>query len=121
MAVDDTRVVVWYRHAACWCPYCFRVLVFSLHWVVPVLLLSGTDVVGWWYKMYCRLIRWLLAYGLPVISLTSVLCMIGRYDSMTQLCSESIELFLHGSECSWKCSRLCPFVKCSHSAEEFGC
>ena len=89
--------------------------------MVPVLLLNGTDAVGWWYKMYCRLVCWLLAYGLPVISLTSDLRTIGRYGSMTPLCSESIESFLHGSECLQECLSLCPFGKGSHSAEEFGC
>ena len=118
MTVCDTCVVVWYPHAACWCPYCIRVLVFSVHWVVQVLPLSGTDALDCRYKMYCGLVRWLLAYGLSVISLTSVPCTIGRYVSMTQLCSESIESFLH---CSRKCSSLCPFGKGSHSAEEFGC
>ena len=118
MSVCDTRYVVRYPHDVCWCLYCIRVLFFSAQWVVPVLLLSGTDAVGWWYKMYCGLVCWLLAYGLSVISLTSVPCTIGRYASMTQLCSESIESFLH---CLRKCSSPCSFGKGSHRAEEFGC
>ena len=87
-----------------------------MHWVVQVLPLRGTDAFGWWYKMYCGLVRWLLAYSLTVIRLMSVPCAIGRYVSMTQLCSELIESFLH---CPWKCSS--PFGEGSHSAEEFGC
>ena len=117
MTVCDTRYVVRYPHDARRCPYCIRVLVFSVHWVVSVLLLSGTDAVGWWYKMYCGLICWLLAYGLSIISLTSIPCTIWRYVSMPQLCSESIELFLH---CLRKCLSPCSFGKGSHSAEEFG-
>ena len=116
MTVRDTRYVVGYPHDACRCTYCICVLVFSVHWVVPALLLRGTDVFGWWYKMYCGLVRWPLAYNLSVIRLTSVPCTIWRYVSMTQLCSELIESFLY---CLWKC--LSPFGKGSYSAEEFGC
>ena len=121
MTVGDTCVIVRYPNVACQCPYCICVLVFSVHWVVSVLLLSGTDAVGWWYKMHCGLIRWLLAYGLSVIILMPVLRTIGHYDSMTQLCSELIESFLYGSEWSRKCLSPSPFGKGSHSAEEFGC
>ena len=66
--------------------------------MVPVLYLcvrfqcalngSTSIAVEWnqcsWLVVHCGVIRWLLAYGLSVISLTSVLCTIGRYDDMTR-------------------------------------
>ena len=95
MTVCDTQYVVRYPHDACRCLYCICVLVSSVHWVVQVLPLNGTDAFGYRYEMYCGLVRWLLAYGLSVIILTSVPCTIGRYVSMSRLCSELIESSLH--------------------------
>ena len=70
VAVGDTRDVGWYPHDAC------RLSVLYLCVSFPCAL-GSTGFAAEWYKMYCGLIRWLLAYGQFVISLTSVPYTIG--------------------------------------------